>query len=111
MGCAVLTACATAEYRLAENECTQEGLERYPPSVESRYTEEYFWEEVYDGVHCTPVRIGHARSCSVRKSRVLRSRPVWVNVDHNAPPRDAFIRQCAAQKCILLYGNADCKKL
>ena len=112
-GCVVLAACATAEYRLAADECTLEGFARYPVLKERMLTYESVWVDELDGsIHCfTEGRRARVwQSCVPGKSAVLHTYPVWVDVDQNSEVRDAFIGQCTAQKCLLLYGNAQCKK-
>ena len=108
----LVASCATPEFKMAENECTIIAFQQYPRAIARVLTQRTDWVEVYDGsMHCE-IRHHKGRDfqhCFPGTTMVAQTTPVYEDVDLNTAPRNAYIENCTAQKCLAQYGNVECK--
>ena len=107
-----LAACATPQYRTAQQECTPEAMRQYPivnvmqPVTRTRAVQVPTGES-----RCTTVQTGNVSktNCQQVMRTEYRSYQEMALIDVNDPGRSAMVNACAAQLCQQRYGNADCE--
>lgn len=116
-----LSACATAEYQQAANQCRAEAMKSFPVVLEQRMFRRSRDVMVPDGstvcesaeMQQTTKNTGMTRTTSVcrpgmRKAIEYYDEPGTVDVNSGA--REQYVSACAANLCLQQFGNAQCKK-
>jgi hypothetical protein len=105
---ALVSGCATAEYKQEAGICAARWLRVIPPDYEERLVDELRPERRPTGrIDC--ITRGHRTICEQEFMTVFVPYQVWVTVDVNKPERDAEIARCAAEACVARMGNGECK--
>jgi hypothetical protein len=109
-GCVLLSACASPEWQLANNDCAA----RYNAEIPSDYRPMLVVRNqsvpMAGGYHCVPNGRGHDRGtvCYPYNSWGYMPYSTWEMVDINTERRQAAIRACTASACLNRYGNSAC---
>ena len=115
---ALLSACASDEYRRAESQCEPEAYKNYPVSLQQRTRTETRYELVGTGqVSCygsgmttysgnTGFTTGSA-NCQEQKVPKAVEYQVTDTVDVNRSMRLTQISECAMRTCVQQYGSGD----
>jgi hypothetical protein len=108
----LLSACTTAEYRRAKNDCSPEAYRQYPVNSVTKIITLYRTVEVPTGREfCNCRQVGYQQRCTCRQETILESRPYQqtMAVDTNSKNRNSAMNSCAQRACYERYGNAGCK--
>ena len=112
---AILAACATEDYKLAQAECGVQGFSQYPANVQTIVYNETRYREKYDGLDCFTYKDkkdnGKKKEhCRHTYRRIPYEVTVEKQIDVNQAARENVIENCAAQLCLQRFGNAACEK-
>ena len=121
LSCLSLSACVTAEYQQAANQCRNEALKSYPVVLEQRIFRRSRDVMVPDGSticetsesESTAKNASMTRTTSVCRPGMRRAVEYYDEpgtVDVNAEGRERYVSDCAANLCMQQYGNGRCKK-
>jgi len=116
-----LTSCATSEYLSVKSGCNAEAQRQYPPKLQNYVVTKTKQVEVGDGnFRCISTErpigytVGNSQmetitNCQEGKKYVDREYRVTETEDLNEDARRNFVNQCAANRCVQLYGNNLCE--
>ncbi len=109
-----LNSCATKEYLEETNKCLLEGYNKFPVVIEKVTKHETRAQSVYIGEKCTNYYVGGRNGsvstiCSPQYSSIYVPYTYVEDVDINKKIRKSFVRSCADNNCLEIYGNRRCK--
>ena len=105
---ALLTSCATAEYKQAENGCRAKFMTQIPARFEQEMYNQSQTRQVPTG-QTTCTGYGNTVNCQQVMRTEYYTVPAVRTVDRNASMRNSLIRSCTQTLCSQQYGNLECK--
>ena len=105
----LIAACSTPQYEAEKNLCAEKWYEILPINLVQRQETEYRTERRFTGRQTCEPRDNGQISCKADYVKVEIPYSVLVDVDLNKPERDARIKSCTRQACLLKFGNTSCE--
>lgn len=103
-----LAACASPQWREENNRCSNQFLFEIPANIQTvPQTRSYPIEVPTGQVNCTT--FGNQTTCTQVRRTEWVPRTEWVQIDLNAPRRQALIDACVAEACMRRMGNRECR--